>query len=60
MNSNKAIEDIYKEYANKIDFQLDSIGKDFMFLYNGAQLDYKSQLTIGNKFRSPVYFLFMN
>lgn len=56
MNSNKTIEDMYKEYANKIDFLLDSIGKDFMFLYNGAQIDYKSQLTIGSKFRSPVYF----
>ena len=31
MNSNKTIEDMYKEYANKIDFQLDSIGKDLCF-----------------------------
>ena len=27
-----------------------------MFLYNGSQLDYKSQSTIGNKFRNCIFF----
>jgi hypothetical protein len=51
MNSNKTIEDMIKEYANKNDFAMDSIEKNFMFLCNGAQLDHKSQLTLGSKFR---------
>ena len=51
MNSNKTIEDMCKEYANKIDFPVDSIGKYFMLLYNGAQLDYKSQSILGSIFR---------
>ena len=51
MNSNKTIENMLKEYANKVYLPLDSIGKDVFFLFNGAQLDPKSQETIGSKFR---------
>ena len=52
MNNNNTIENLCKEYANKIGLPVDSLGKDVSFLYNGSQLDYKTQTTIGNMFRN--------
>jgi len=64
MNSNKTIEDMCKEYANKIDFPVDSIGKYFQLFYNGVQLNYKSQSILGSIFRKTglisVYVLYVN
>ena len=51
MNSNKTIENLCKEYANKIGLPVGSLG-NVRFLYNGSQLDYKTQTTIGNMFRN--------
>ena len=51
MNSNKTIEDMLKEYTYRYDLPMDSLGSDFIFLFNGAQLDYKSQSILGSIFR---------
>lgn len=45
------IEDLLKMYMKKMGLSPDSIGKDVMFLFNGAQLDPKSQEKLGSKFR---------
>ena len=50
----KTIEDMIKEYVNKIGLSEDHIGKDITFLYNGSQLDHKSKQNIGNCFRNPA------
>ena len=52
MEASTTIEDLVKEYAKKIDLPEDYLGKEVMFLYNGAQLDYKSQSPIGSMFRN--------
>ena len=44
------IEELLKMYMKRMGLSNDSIGKDVMFLYNGAQLDCKSQEKIGSKF----------
>jgi hypothetical protein len=45
------IEELLKMYMKKMGLSTDSIGKDVMFLFNGAQLEPKSQDKIGSKFR---------
>jgi len=47
----KTIEDMLKEYVNKIDLSEDTIGKDIMFLYNYTQLDPKSKSKVEIQFR---------
>ena len=47
----KTIEDMLKEYVNKIDLSEDTIGKDIVFLYKCAQLDPKSKSKVEIQFR---------
>ena len=52
MNSNKTLENLFKEYANKANLPVELLGKDFMFEYNGSTLDHKSQSIIGSMIRN--------
>lgn len=45
------IEELLKMYMRKMGLSPDSIGKDVMFLFNGAQLDPTSKEKLGSKFR---------
>jgi hypothetical protein len=48
------IQDLLKMYTQKLGLPPNVIGKDIMFLYNGAQLDFKSQTQIGSIFRNTA------
>ena len=48
------IKSLLKMYTLKLGLNPDVIGKEIMFLYNGAQLDFKSQSPIGSLFRSSA------
>ena len=50
----KTIEDMLKEYVNKIDLSEDTIGNDILFLYNGFQLDPKSKSKVETKFKDNL------
>ena len=47
----KTVEDMLKEYVNKIDLSEDTIGNDILFLYNGFQLDPKSKSKVETEFK---------
>ena len=49
-----SIEELLKMYTRKIGLAENVIGKDIMFLYNGAQLDTKSKQSIGSMFRNTA------
>ena len=48
------IENLLKMYTQKLGLPQEVIGKEIMFLYNGAQLDFKCQNTIGSMFRNTA------
>ena len=48
------IENLLKMYIVKLGLSPDVIGKEIMFLYNGAQLDFKSTSPIGSLFRGTA------
>ena len=48
------IQDLLKMYTQKLGLPPNVIGKDIMFLYNGAQLDFESQTQIGSIFRNTA------
>ena len=54
MDESTTIEKMLKEYAKVIDLPEDTFGKEVMFVYNGAQLDLKSQEIIGKLFRNSA------
>ena len=54
MDKSITIEKMLKEYVKEIDLPEDTIGKKVAFIYNGAQLDCKSQEIIGNIFRNTA------
>ena len=51
-NADTTIENLLKIYIKKSGLNLNVIGKDIMFLYHGAQLDYNSHQSIGSMFRN--------
>ena len=51
-SADTTIEDLLLKYTNRIGLPPNVIGKDIMFLYNGAQLDPKSKQSIGSMFRN--------
>jgi len=53
-SADTTIEKLLKMYTQKIGLSSDVIGKDIMFLYNGAQLDTKSEQSIGSMFRNTA------
>ena len=53
-NADTSIEELLKKYIRKIGLAENVIGKDIMFLYNGAQLDTKSKQSIGSMFRNTA------
>jgi len=54
LKSTKTLEDLIKEYANRIDYPEEYIGIDIAFLYNGSTLDIHSQSTLGSLFRKTA------
>ena len=54
LKSTKTLEDLIKEYANRIDYPEEYIEKDFIFSYNGSTLDIHSQSTLGSLFRKSA------
>ena len=52
MDESTTVEKMLKEYAKVIDLPEDTFGKEVRFLYNGDQLDFKSQEIIGKLFRN--------
>ena len=48
------IETLLKKYAQKLGLNPNVVGKEIMFLYNGAQLDPKCQTPIGSMFRNTA------
>ena len=55
----KTVEDMLKEYVNKIDLSEDTIGNDIVFLYNGFQLDPKSKSKVETEFKdNSTIFVF--
>ena len=53
-SADTTIENLLKMYTKKLGLPDNVIGKDIMFLYNGAQLDFKSKSTIGSMFRNTA------
>ena len=53
-SADTSIEELLKMYTRKIGLAENVIGKDIMFLYNGAQLDTKSKQSIGSMFRNTA------
>ena len=53
-NPETTIENLLKMYTQKLGLPEATIGKEIMFLYNGAQLDFKSQSPIGSLFRNTA------
>ena len=53
-SADTTIEDLLLKYTNRIGLPPNVIGKDIMFLYNGAQLDFKCQTPIGSLFRNTA------
>jgi len=53
-SSDTTIESLLKMYTKKLGLSEDVIGNQIMFLYNGAQLDFKSKSTIGSLFRNTA------
>ena len=53
-NPETTIENLLKMYTQKLGLPEATIGKQIMFLYNGAQLDFKSQSPIGSLFRNTA------
>ena len=53
-SADTTIENLLLMYTTKIGLSKDVIGKEIMFLYNGAQLDCKSKNTIGSIFRNTA------
>ena len=49
-SADTTIEDLLLKYTNRIGLPPNVIGKDIMFLYNGAQLNNKSKQSIGSMF----------
>ena len=48
------VENLLKAYTQKLGLPPNVIGKDIMFLYNGAPLDFKCQTPIGSLFRNTA------
>ena len=53
-SADTSIEELLKMYTRKIGLAENVIGKDIMFLYNGAQLNTKSKQSIGSFFRNTA------
>ena len=53
-SADTTIENLLKAYTQKLGLPPNVIGKDIMFLYNGAQLDFKCQTPIGAMFRNTA------
>ena len=53
----KTVEDMLKEYVNKIDLSEDTIGNDIVFLYKGFQLDPKSKSKVETEFEKTIQLL---
>ena len=53
-SADTTIENLLKMYTQKLGLPPNVIGKDIMFLYNGAQLDFKNQSPIGSIFRNTA------
>ena len=53
-SANTTIENLLKMYTSKLGLSPDVIGKQIMFLYNGAQLAPDSKSTIGSMFRNTA------
>ena len=53
-SADTTIENLLKAYTQKLGLPPNVIGKDIMFLYNGAQLDSKCQTPIGSMFRNTA------
>ena len=48
------IQSLLKMYTQKLGLPTNVIGKDIIFLYNGTQLDFNSQSTIGSLFNNTA------